>query len=220
MEDIFTKEQKIKVFEPMFEYFETEYVLNYFKDVITRIPDAIFYKPASSSGKYHNSQQIGKYGQLIHIYMFFDILNMFLGLEYNQNKFNNPIERDLMRCTPVLHDMCKYGLLGTMEHTTSEHPKLAEYRLNELNKQKNMKYPLKEEHLKILTDMCARHSGEWNKYKTLGYNGESIIGEMDKPENDREMLIHECDMLASRKFLTYEIPENLLEIFNENIKID
>ena len=76
-----TVEQKQKVFEPMFKYFETEEILEYFKEVVTKIPDAIFYKPASSSGKYHNSQQIGRYGQLIHIYMFSDILNMLLDLE-------------------------------------------------------------------------------------------------------------------------------------------
>ena len=65
-----TDEQKIAVFEPMFKKFETEEILKYFKEVVIKIPDAIFYKPASSSGKYHNKQQIGNYGQLIHIYMF------------------------------------------------------------------------------------------------------------------------------------------------------
>lgn len=108
-----TAQQKQEVFEPMFEHFETEEILEYFKEIVTKIPDAIFYKPASSSGKYHNSQQIGEYGQLIHIYMFSDILNMFLDLEYNKHRFSNPIERDLMRCTPALHDMCKYGMVGS-----------------------------------------------------------------------------------------------------------
>lgn len=53
---LITNEQKITVFEPMFEKFETEEILEYFKEMVTKIPDAIFYKPASSSGRYHNRQ--------------------------------------------------------------------------------------------------------------------------------------------------------------------
>ncbi len=226
-----TSKQKQNIFEPMFKHFETEEILEYFKEAVTKIPDAIFYKPASSSGKYHNSQQIGDYGQLIHIYMFSDILNMLLNLEYNKNKFPDLIERDLMRCAPVLHDMCKYGVLGSRSHTTSKHPLMAKEKLIKINNQKNFKHPLKEEQLKILCEMCERHSGEWNIWKdkniVYGENGywgeyhyETETGEMEKPQNDRDILIHECDMLASRTFLTYVIPDELIKLFKENIKIE
>ena len=57
-----TNEQKVAVFEPMFEKFENGYILEFFKEIVQFIPDAIFYKPASSSGKYHNRQQVGDYG--------------------------------------------------------------------------------------------------------------------------------------------------------------
>ena len=227
MSIILTSNQKQNIFEPMFKHFETEEILEYFKEAVTKIPDAIFYKPASSSGKYHNSQQIGDYGQLIHIYMFSDILNMLLNLEYNKNKFSNPIERDLMRCTPALHDMCKYGVLGSRTHTTSKHPLMAKEKLIKINNQKNFKHPLKKEYLEILCEMCERHSGEWNVWKdkqtSYGYWGdfsdEVTTGEMEKPQNDRDILIHECDMLASRTFLTYVIPDDLIERFEKNIKI-
>lgn len=226
-----TAQQKQKVFEPMFENFETEEILEYFKEVITKVPDAIFYKPASSSGKYHNSQQTGRYGQLIHIYMFSDILNMLLNLEYNKNKFSNPIERDLMRCTPVLHDICKYGMLGSRTHTTSKHPLMAKEKIIKINNQKNFIHPLNEEQLMMLCEMCERHSGEWNVWKDKsvvygadgywgGFHYETETGEMEKPQNDRDILIHECDMLASRTFLTYIIPDELIKLFKENIKIE
>ena len=226
-----TVEQKQKVFEPMFKYFETEEILEYLKEVVTKIPDAIFYKPASSSGKYHNSQQIGKYGQLIHIYMFSDILNMLLDLEYNKYKFPDLIERDLMRCVPVLHDMCKYGVFGTRTHTTSKHPLMAKEKLIKINNQKTFNHPLEKDQLQMLCEMCERHSGEWNiwKDKTIiygadGYWGEyhyeTETGEMEKPQNDRDILIHECDMLASRTFLTYIIPDDLMKLFETNIKIE
>lgn len=38
-------------------------------------------------------------------------------------------------------------------------------------------------------------------------------------QDDMDMLIHECDMLASRSWLTYEIPEDLMQRFKDNIDI-
>ena len=37
-----TAEQKQEVFEPMFKNFETEEILEYFKEIVTKIPNAIF----------------------------------------------------------------------------------------------------------------------------------------------------------------------------------
>lgn len=160
--------------------------------------------------------------------MFSDILNMLLDLEYNKYKFPDLIERDLMRCTPALHDMCKYGVLGSRTHTTSKHPLMAKEKLIKINKQKNFNHPLEEDQLKMLCEMCERHSGEWNVWKDKqfsygywndNYYCETETGEMEKPQNDRDMLIHECDMLASRTFLTYNVPDELIKLFEENIKI-
>lgn len=212
-----TDEQKIAVFEPMFKKFETEEILKYFKEVVIKIPDAIFYKPASSSGKYHNKQQIGNYGQLIHIYMFFDILNMLLDLEYNQNKFPEPMDRDVMRCVPALHDMCKYGVAGKMKHTTGEHPLLAAECLKKINVQEDFNHKLGRVELEMLCQLCERHSGQWNEWTVREYGGEVHKGIMEKPQNDADMLIHECDMLASRSWLTYEVPEDLMQRFKDNI---
>ena len=50
-----TVEQKQKVFEPMFKYFETEEILEYFKEVVTKsFLVFLFFKilPLLSSGKY------------------------------------------------------------------------------------------------------------------------------------------------------------------------
>lgn len=214
-----TNEQKVAVFEPMFEKFENEYILEFFKEIVQFIPDAIFYKPASSSGKYHNRQQVGDYGQLIHIYMFSDILNMLLDLEYNQKKFDSSITRDLMRCVPALHDMNKYGRYGMRTHTTNEHPIMGAKRIAEINQQKNFEHSLLEHHIQRLCEMCERHSGQWNEYRVHEYGGVVRKGIMEKPQNDADILIHECDMLASRSWLTYEIPEDLMQRFKDNIDL-
>ena len=214
-----TNEQKVAVFEPMFEKFENGYILEFFKEIVQFIPDAIFYKPASSSGKYHNRQQVGDYGQLIHIYMFSDILNMLLDLEYNQKKFDSSITRDLMRCVPALHDMNKYGRYGMRTHTTNEHPIMAAKRIAEINQQKNFEHSLPEYYIQRLCEMCERHSGQWNKWRDRDFDGEVRTGTMETPQNDADILIHECDMLASRSWLIYEIPEDLMQRFKDNIDL-
>ena len=146
---------------------------------------------------------------------------MLLDLEYNQNKFPEPIERDLMRCVPALHDMCKYGVAGKRKHTTGEHPLLAKQKLIEINEDTKTRHPLKEEDLQMLCEMCVRHSGQWNIFKTESYGWDRTpqVSAMEKPQNDADMLIHECDMLASRSWLTYEIPEELIQRFKDNIDL-
>ena len=111
--------------------------------------------------------------------------------EYNQNKFPEPIERDLMRCVPALHDMCKYGVAGKRKHTTGEHPLLAKQKLVEINKNVKTLHPLKEENLQMLCGMCERHSGQWNIFKTESYGWDRTpqVSAMEKPQNDADMLI-------------------------------
>ena len=49
-----TKEEKIAVFQPYLDKFETDEMRLYCRDMITEIPDYIFTMPSSTSGKYHN----------------------------------------------------------------------------------------------------------------------------------------------------------------------
>ena len=122
-----------------------------------------------------------------------------------------------MRCVPALHDMNKYGRYGMRTHTTSEHPIMAAKRIAEINQQKNFTHSLPEYQIQRLCEMCERHSGQWNEWTVREYDGEVHKGIMEKPQNDADMLIHECDMLASRSWLTYEIPEDLMQRFKDNI---
>lgn len=67
--------------------------------------------------------------------------------------------------------------------------------------------------------MCERHSGQWNEWAVREYDGEVRKGIMETPQNDADMLIHECDMLASKSWLTYEIPDDLMQRFKDNIDL-
>ena len=209
------REYKRKVFQPLADKFETEDIKEYFLDMCEEIPDYIFTMPSSTSGKYHNKKQCERFGQLYHIFMFASILEHLLRLEHVKNNIANDIgfspnddvgayTRDLIRCVPVFHDAVKCGWNGS-QYTVQNHPMLAyEWVLNT-----KVANDIEEVDKKLIADMCAAHSGEWNKNR----KGEEI---MPKPRRYIEELIHECDILASRPDLDYIIPNEL----KETLKLD
>lgn len=205
-----TQEQKQQVFKPMLDNFETSEMKLYFIDMVAEIPDEIFYKPSSSTGKYHNKTQCETYGQLWHIYMFSSILNHRLNLKGNKERFKSTTQRDCMRCVPAFHDAIKYGLDGeNAKYTVFEHPMLAhDWVLNT-----KVKHDIDAKYKKVIADMCAAHSGEWTTSKRS-----TIV--LPEPKNDIEFFIHECDILSSRNDIDMLIPKELKEIVSKNISIE
>lgn len=191
---------KRKVFALMTNRFETEEIKKYFLDMCEKIPDYIFTMPSSTSGKYHNATQCRKYGQLYHVFMFSSILEHLLRLEHVKEFAKTPEVRDCMRCVPVFHDAIKCGWNGSL-HTVQNHPMLAHDWVLSTDVEHNIDSKMK----KFIAEMCASHSGEWNKNR----KGEEI---MPKPRNPYEKLIHECDILSSRPDIDFIIPKELKQV--------
>lgn len=204
-----TDEQKIAVFQPYLDKFETEEMRLYCADMIKQIPDYIFEMPSSTSGKYHNQTQCLPHGQIYHIVMFAEIMNYRLALKGNKEKFKSPTQRDAMRCTPIFHDALKCGLNGSV-YSVHEHPMLAGQWVREAKVEHDIDDKIKE----AIARMCERHSGEWvdsKKSKTV----------LPEPENAMELFVHECDYLSSRNNIDMQIPEYLNNIFvDEPAKFD
>lgn len=188
---------KRQIFELLTTSFETQKFRDYFLDMVDHIPDYILTMPSSTSGKYHNASQCQPHGQLYHIFMFQSILESLLRLKGNKERFPTPDERDAMRCVPAFHDAIKCGWNGS-QYTVQNHPKLA----SEWVLQTKVDHDIRGFFKQMIADMCEAHSGEWNTNRS----GEVIMAE---PRNERELLIHECDILASRKDLTWEISDEL-----------
>jgi hypothetical protein len=202
-----TKKEKQKVFEPLARDFETSSIKKYFRDMVAEIPDYVFTMPASISGKYHNTTQCQTYGQIYHIYMFASILNHRLSLIMNKQLFPTPEERDCMRCLPVFHDAIKCGWNGS-NRIVRNHPILAAKWVMETK----VTHDIPHKYKLMIANMCAAHMGEWNKDRS----GKIIAPE---PRNNRELCIHECDVLSSRADLDYIVPEELKNLLAENVKI-
>lgn len=196
-----TKEQKVAVFQPLLDKFETDEMRLYCSDMIQQIPDYIFDMPSSTSGKYHNATQCQPHGQIYHIIMFAEILNYLLALKCNQEKFKSARQRDAMRCVPIFHDAIKCGWEGG-SWTVHEHPMLAGTWVREAQIEHEIDTGAKE----AIARMCERHSGEW----TISKKSQVILPE---PETEMERMIHMCDILSSRNNIDMQPPEYLRDIF-------
>lgn len=204
-----TKEEKIAVFQPYLDKFETDEMRLYCRDMITEIPDYIFTMPSSTSGKYHNVTQCQPHGQIYHIIMFAEIMNYRLALKGNKEKFKSAEQRDAMRCVPFFHDALKCGLDGST-FTVHEHPMLAGKWVRETHVEHDVDDKVKE----AIARMCERHSGTW----TTSKKSKVVLPE---PENAMEFFVHECDILSSRSNIDMQPPEYLKDIFtDEPIKGD
>lgn len=204
-----TREEKISVFQPYLDKFETDKMRMYCTDMIAQIPDYIFTMPSSTSGKYHNATQCQPHGQIYHIIMFAEIMNYRLALKGNQEKFKSPAQRDAMRCVPFFHDALKCGTDGG-QWTVHEHPMLAGTWVRETNVEHDIEDNIKE----AIARMCERHSGEWTSSKKS-----KVV--LPEPENAMELFCHECDILSSRNNIDMQPPEYLKDIFEEeNTKVE
>lgn len=199
---------KRKIFELLSNNFETQEFKDYYLDMSENIPDYILAMPSSTSGKYHNETQCQPHGQLYHIFMFHSILEHLLRLKHNKERFGSPEERDAMRCVPAFHDAVKCGWNGS-QYTVQNHPKLAA----EWVMSTKVGHDIDPKWKQMIAAMCEAHSGEWNKDRS----GNVIMAE---PANDREFLIHECDILASRPDLDWKISGELKALLAEEQRLE
>ena len=198
-----TKEQKVAVFQPQLDRFETDEMRLYCMDMIKLMPDYIFEIASSTSGKFHNKTQCQMHGQVYHIVMFAEILNYLLALKCNQEKFKSPQQRDAMRCVPYFHDALKCGTDGRM-YTVHDHPMLAGTWVRETKVEHDIEDKIKE----AIARMCERHSGEW----TTSKKSKVVLPE---PENEMEKMIHMCDILSSRNNIDMLPSEYLQDVLTE-----
>lgn len=194
---------KRKIGELLAKNFETDEFREYFLDMVEQVPDYIFTMPSSTTGKYHNKTQCQPFGQLYHIFMFQSILEHLLRLKGNKDRFSTKEVRDAMRCVPMFHDAVKCGWNGS-QYTVQDHPVLASRWVFSSSVAHDVDFKWKQ----VIADMCAAHSGEWNKNRS----GEEI---MPEPRNEMEFLIHECDILSSRVDLDWIISDELKALLDD-----
>ena len=181
---------KEQVFEYELNWIKDDGIRNFVRDAVSKLPDYFFTCAASSTGKYHPSYALGDGGLVRHTKAAVALAKDLLGLEMYQGAYT-PVEKDLILAALILHDGMKHGLNGS-SFTVTEHPVIvAEWIVNEMN----AKNVIGEQNAETLSNTIASHMGQWN------YDYKSKRAVLPKPSSKMQKFVHQCDYLASRKYL-------------------
>lgn len=155
-------------------------------------PSAFWNAPASTSGKYHPADSLGKGGLVRHTRKVFrltlDLLDM-RGVSVNDTAYSIALSAAL------LHDTWK--VMPNREHSVFEHPILAAQAVNELLPEYDEEITPREGML--LCNAIRSHMGRWTTSKHSTYK-------LPEPSTWLDFIVHTADYLASRKHLTL-LPE-------------
>lgn len=176
-------------------------------DTLNESPKCIVSIPASSSGRYHPQYSLGEGGLMRHVKAAVGIAycqietDIFecLGIDgcYTNDELN--MYQDAAYAALILHDCCKPD--DTPKHGTRfDHPLLAA----KLFKEVATKYITKEnmEYMKVVIPLIYRAiASHMGQFTTAPY-AKGVT--LPRPNTAFEWFVHQCDYLASRKFLLFD----------------
>lgn len=157
---------------------------------MSRLPDYFFTIAASSTGKYHPAYALGDGGLVRHTKAAVMIARELLSLE--MYKRYTPEQRDLIYAALILHDGLKHGEKQS-KYTIATHPTVMADWIAD-----NFSAMLTDGQLSTLCSAIASHMGQWN----TDYKSKKEI--LPKPVTPMQKFVHQCDYLASRKYLEFE----------------
>ena len=179
---------KSETFEKELAWIQDEHKREWCASVLEALLDYFFSVAASSTGKYHPDYALGEGGLVRHTKAAVTIAHDLLGLEmygrYSQ------AERDNILCALLLHDGMKHGRNGG-KWTVFRHPLDVVEFLREGDEWSDY---IDEYDFNQICSAISSHMGEWNYDKKTGC-------ELPKPMSSMQKFVHQCDYLASRKYL-------------------
>jgi len=151
------------------------------------LPEYFFTVAASSTGKYHPANSLGKGGLVRHTKSAMAIAHELFG-NHTTQQFTQ-YSQDIILISLLIHDGVKHGTAGS-KYTVATHPlevvKYLEEKLPEI---------AVTNYWKLIKGCVESHMGEWcDDYKTK----EQIL---PLPTTKMQKFVHLCDYLSSRKCL-------------------
>lgn len=156
--------------------------------VLEALPDYFFSVAASSTGKYHPEYALGEGGLVRHTKAAVTIAHDLLGLEMYGRY--SPAERDNILCALLFHDGMKHGRNGG-KWTVFRHPLDIVDFLREGDEWSDY---ISRQDFEQICEGISSHMGQWN------FDSRSDVT-LPKPLSAIQKFIHQCDYLASRKYL-------------------
>ncbi len=163
---------------------------------LEKVPEYFYKIPASTTGKYHPSYSLGEGGLYRHTQAAVKIADDITRLHCMY--FNDTLH-DCVIAALILHDTMKCGD-PEEKYTRHDHPILAAklFYATVSGKFSDMF----DDTIRMITDAIASHMGQWNT------NKHSVVV-LAIPEDAFDVqvakMVHLCDYLASRKYLTVDL---------------
>jgi len=180
--------EKAKTFEKELAWIKDEKKRAFAELVLNGLPDYFYEVAASSTGKYHPEYALGEGGLVRHTKAAVTIAQDLLGLEM-YGRYSEA-EHDNILVTLLLHDGMKHGRNGG-KYTVFTHPLDIVDFLREMDRWDEY---MSDEDFEQICGGLASHMGQWNTDRR------STVA-LPKPITAFEKFIHQCDYLASRRYL-------------------
>ena len=165
--------------------------------LLSNVPDYFFSVPASSSGKYHPSNDLGNGGLVRHSISVARMLDHLL--EPNGYYDFDDEQKELLKIAALFHDCMKSGTQEEYEkgkHTKFLHPLYAANFIMSIA----INYGYSYEKALLIYNAVISHMGQWNTSKQEG-------GMLPVPKTPDQKVLHLADYLASRKDINLEFDE-------------
>lgn len=187
-----------EVFEKELNYIENEKLKEFITECLEKAPKYFYHIPASSSGKYHSKQDLGEGGLVRHTKA---VVQVAMDLIRCEQFYGAKESKDEIISACILHDVIKNGFEDN-EHTLTEHPLLACEFIERVYIMSDNDYHSIWTNKNAIQSMIKTHMGIWNKDKE-GNEILPLIGDY----NDRGLLVHLADYIASRKYVDVSLLE-------------
>ena len=165
-------------------------ILNFTLAVLEKADDANAENPASSTGKYHPISDMGPGGNIRHSMLVAEIAKVMMRAD---PFFDDKRNWELTVASAILHDICKYSS-DDVSHTHFDHPVLAANLIKKVGDELKNEEPIYASLAFVIAQNVETHMGRWNTSKY--YNGE-----LPKPQNEVQKLIHLADLISANKEL-------------------
>lgn len=167
------------------------------KQILMDCSDALCFKPAASSGKYHPKHDLGDGGLLRHtkcvVRNIWTICKMW-------PQFDDTDNRDIMIAAAILHDVYKYDSIE-QEHSYQDHPlKMAE-KIRTYNKDMNDTSSDLGSMIEKTASIVSTHMSRWDTDRKGNKIGE-------KPMNMNDAFCAIADMISAQVWFKAEFDEN------------
>lgn len=164
-------------FEEELNKIQDEEIKQLTKECLDNAPPHFWYRPASSTGKYHAPEENEQGGLVLHTKRVSKMGELLIAAWWK------PVNADVIRSACDLHDVCKYGDgYSASRHTLNNHPQLGGQFIRIIA---SAKYDMQK--VEAIANAVSSHMGKFSNNP--------------HDDSDESLIVHLADLLATELYL-------------------